>query len=91
MKTWHYIMIGLSFVVLGVAGDYAIQHIERDAPGITVGHVDLKSDTAEIEFHESFGNRLLGVAQKDHLALVAGGVAAWGAFAAAWKRRGRVA
>ncbi len=86
MKTWQLLVLAVVLLGAGVAGDLAIQQTSSNSE-VTVTNVDIKHDTATLEFHESFPDRLLGVARKQHLALIAGAVAAWGPLAAAWRRR----
>ncbi len=88
MKTWHLVAIGVVLLAAGIAGDVAIQRTDADDRALHVSHVDVKSDTVVFE-GPSFPERALGLARRQHLALVAGAVAAWAPLAAAWRRRKR--
>jgi transketolase C-terminal domain/subunit len=87
MKTWQLLVLAAVLLGAGIAGDVIIQGTKSSSDVVTFSHVDLAHDTATLEFHETVPDRLLGVARKQHLALIAGALAAWGPLAAAWRRR----
>jgi hypothetical protein len=85
MKTGQLFVLASVLLGAGIAGDVAIQRTNPDET-LKVAGVDLKSDTVAFE-GPSFSDRALAVAKKQHLAVIAGGVAAWWPLAAAWRRR----
>jgi hypothetical protein len=86
MKAWQLLCIAGLLLALGVAGDVAIQRTTSD-DSLHVDSVDVAHDQVTFSSNQSFADRFLETARKQHLALIAGAVAAWGPLVAAWRSR----